>query len=64
MTNYSVNDGFGNEIAAGLESYCKALDVAQRYLADHPEDNIVIYSTEDDETIVIYSTEGEQSGYH
>ena len=34
---YSVDNGFGEEIATGLESYERASYVAQRYLAAHQD---------------------------
>lgn len=48
MKTYNIDNGFGEEIACGMESYGEAESIAQRYLAAHRDDTVLIVSSEGD----------------
>ncbi|MBK9496862.1 MAG: hypothetical protein IPO08_20615 [Xanthomonadales bacterium] len=37
MTNYAIDDEFGNQITTGLDSYDAAKQAARRYLSAHKD---------------------------
>lgn len=49
MATYAIDDDYGNQITAGLDSYDTAMQRARRYLSAHTDaSNVTIYDDQPD----------------